>query len=193
VWAVKESSLSLRGRTFTYIKGIVQPLNCIMYRCQVGKFIYGLITVIHLQRIAPRLAPDLKALGIEVGYFREGQDRNRLICLEKVVKISSISSIPSIDDAKASQDNSLKADDIADDTRTISNVTDDIADGIANTDDTRTISSSSIVRAENTSEQRFHTVADDMDDMDNKKSLSSSQLNKTTNSIEIPEATDDEF
>jgi hypothetical protein len=146
-----------------------------------------------LSRQLTRLAPDLKALGIEVGYFREGQDRNRLICLEKVVKISSISSIPSIDDAKASQDNSLKADDIADDTRTISNVTDDIADGIANTDDTRTISSSSIVRAENTSEQRFHTVADDMDDMDNKKSLSSSQLNKTTNSIEIPEATDDEF
>jgi hypothetical protein len=146
-----------------------------------------------LSRQLTRLAPDLKALGIEVGYFREGQDRNRLICLEKVVKISSISSIPSIDDAKASQDNSLNADDIADDTRTISNVTDDIADGITNTDDTRTISSSGIVRAENTSEKGFHAVADDMDDMDDKKSLSSSQLNKTTNSIEIPEATEDEF
>jgi hypothetical protein len=143
-----------------------------------------------LSRQLTRLAPDLKALGIEVGYFREGQDRNRLICLEKVVKISSIPSIPSIDDTKASQDNGLKADDTMDDTRTISNVTDDIADDITNTDDTRTISTSYIVRAEHKPEQRFQTVADDMDD---KKSLSSQQPNKVINSIEIPEATDNEF
>jgi hypothetical protein len=120
-----------------------------------------------LSRQLNRLAPDLKALGIEVGYFREGQDRNRLICLEKVVKISSISSIPSVDDTKSSQGRGLKADD----TRTISNVTDDIADGITNTDDTRTITSSDIVHAENVAEQGFQTMADDMDD---KNSLSSS-------------------
>ncbi|WP_373546361.1 hypothetical protein [Chamaesiphon sp.] len=146
-----------------------------------------------LSRQLTRLAPDLKALGIEVGYFREGQDRNRLICLEKVVKISSIPSIPSIDDAKASQDNDLKEDDIADDTRTISDVTDDIADGITNTDDTRTIPPSYIVHPESSPGQRVQPMADGMDDMDDKKSLSSSQVDKTSNLIEIPEATDDEF
>lgn len=108
-----------------------------------------------LSRQLTRLAPDLKALGIEVGYFREGQDRNRLICLEKVVKISSISSISSADDTKASQDKGLNTDDIMDDTRTISNITDDIADDITNTDDTRTISHSHIVHAESTPEQSF--------------------------------------
>jgi hypothetical protein len=150
-----------------------------------------------LSRQLTRLAPDLKALGIEVGYFREGQDRNRLICLEKVVKISSISSIPSIDETKASQDNGLKADDMADDmaddTRTISNVTDDIADGITNTDDTRTIPPSYIVRPESSPAQRVQLMADGMDDMDDKKSLSSKQPNKVIDSCDIPEATEDEF
>ncbi len=146
-----------------------------------------------LSRQLTRLAPDLKALGIEVGYFREGQDRNRLICLEKVVKISSIPSIPSIDDTKSSQDNGLKADDTMDDTRTISNVTDDIADGITNTDDTRTIPPSHIVRPESTSGHEFQPVTDGMDGMDDKKALFSKQLNKANNLIEIPEATDEEF
>ena len=146
-----------------------------------------------LSRQLTRLAPDLKALGIEVGYFREGQDRNRLICLEKVVKISSLSSIPSIDNTKASQDNGLKADDMADDTRTISNVTDDIADGITNTDDTRTIPPSYIVHPESSPGQGVQPMADGMDDKDDKKSLSSKQPNKVIDSCDIPEATDDEF
>jgi Domain of unknown function (DUF3854) len=146
-----------------------------------------------LSRQLTRLAPDLKALGIEVGYFRAGQDRNRLICLEKVVKISSISSIPSIDETKASQDNGLKADDMADDTRTISNVTDDIANGITNTDDTRTIPPSYIVRPESSPAQRVQPVADGMDGMDDKKSLSSKQPNKVIDSCDIPEAIEDEF
>ena len=146
-----------------------------------------------LSRQLTRLAPDLKALGIEVGYFREGQDRNRLICLEKVVKISSLSSIPSIDNTKASQDNGLKADDMADDTRTISNVTDDIADGITNTDDTRTIPPSCIVHPESSPGQGVQPIADGMDDKDDKKSLSSKQPNKVIYSCDIPEATDDEF
>jgi hypothetical protein len=146
-----------------------------------------------LSRQLTRLAPDLKALGIEVGYFRAGQDRNRLICLEKVVKISSIPSIPSIDDTKASQGNGLKADDMADDTRTISNVTDDIADGITNTDDTRTIPPSYIVRPESSPAQKVQPIADGMDDKDDKKSTSSKQPKKVIDSIDIPEATDEEF
>jgi hypothetical protein len=52
VWADRESSLSLRGRTFTFIPRTVQPLGCIMSRYQAGSVIYGLATVIQLQRIA---------------------------------------------------------------------------------------------------------------------------------------------
>ena len=46
--------MSFEGRTFTFIKRIVQLLRCFMSGSQAGKVIYGLITVIHLQRIAPR-------------------------------------------------------------------------------------------------------------------------------------------
>ena len=45
--------MSFEGRTFTFIKRIVQLLGCFMSGSQAGKVIYGLITVIHLQRIAP--------------------------------------------------------------------------------------------------------------------------------------------
>ncbi len=53
MWADRESSLSLRGRAYTYIPRTVQPLTCIMSGYRAGDFIYGLITVIQSQRIAP--------------------------------------------------------------------------------------------------------------------------------------------
>ena len=142
-----------------------------------------------LSRQLTRLAPDLKALGIEVGYFREGQDRNRLICLEKVVKISSISSIPSIDGSEASQGKDLNEDD----PRTIFNTTDDLADDNTNTDDPRTIPNSEIVRAQSPPGQRVQPVSEGMDDMDDKKLPLSKQPEKVSNLDDIPEATEDEF
>ena len=142
-----------------------------------------------LSRQLTRLAPDLKALGIEVGYFRAGQDRNRLICLEKVVKISSISSIPSIDGSEASQGKDLNEDD----PRTIFNTTDDLADDNTNTDDPRTIPNCEIVRAQSQPGQRVEPVADGMDDMDDKKLPLSKQPEKVSNLDDIPEATEDEF
>jgi hypothetical protein len=45
--------MSFEGRSFTFIKRIVQLLKCFMSGSQAGKVIYGLDTVIHLQRIAP--------------------------------------------------------------------------------------------------------------------------------------------
>jgi hypothetical protein len=72
-----------------------------------------------LSRQLNRLAPDLKAQGIEVGYFTEGRKCTRFICLEKVVKISSASSASSADDLNVNQDNDSDADDIADGMQTI--------------------------------------------------------------------------
>jgi hypothetical protein len=123
-----------------------------------------------LSRQLTRLAPDLKAVGIEVGYLREGQDRNRLVCIEKVVKISSLSSIPSADDNKVSQGAGLKADDITDDIAdgiiNKDDITDDIADGIMNKDDTRTITPSHIVHDESQLGKGFQPSTDDKDDKD---------------------------
>jgi energy-coupling factor transporter ATP-binding protein EcfA2 len=141
-----------------------------------------------LSRQLTRLAPDLKALGIQVGYFREGQDRNRLICLEKVVKISFISSIPSADGTKPSHSDGFEADDTMDDMRTILDVTDDIADGITNTDDTRTIPPSYIVRPESSPGQRVQPVADDKDDMDDKNSLSSNESPIPEKSLKVDDS-----
>jgi hypothetical protein len=188
VWLMEKTPLVWKGTASELLNELEKHTDEATYRSR-----YFPKASNSLSRQLTRLAPDLKALGIEVGYFREGQDRNRLICLEKVVKISSIPSIPSIDDTKASQDNGLKADDMADDTRTISNVTDDIADGVTNTDDTRTIPPSYIVHPESSPGQRVQPMADGMDDMDDKKLLSSKQPNKVIDSCEIPEATDDEF
>jgi hypothetical protein len=40
-----------------------------------------------LTRQLNRLSPDLRAMGIDIGYLREGKECTRLICIQKVVKI----------------------------------------------------------------------------------------------------------
>jgi hypothetical protein len=54
--------MSFEARSFTFIKRIVQLLKCFMSRSQAGKVIYGLDTVIHLQRIAPT-PPNIERAG----------------------------------------------------------------------------------------------------------------------------------
>jgi hypothetical protein len=142
-----------------------------------------------LSRQLTRLAPDLKALGIEVGYLREGKECTRLICLEKVVKISSVSSaMPH----KRSHSNDLTADDKQTIPVKTDDNTDDIADGIIKADDKQTIPANGIVCHQSHSAQSFQGLADDTDDTDDKKSPFSKQSSKVINS-EIPEAADDEF
>jgi hypothetical protein len=53
VWADRESSLSLRGRAYTYIPRTVQPLHVSCLDTRLVVLFYGLDTVIILQRIAP--------------------------------------------------------------------------------------------------------------------------------------------
>jgi hypothetical protein len=68
-----------------------------------------------LSRQLNRLAPDLEEQGIKVAYFTEGRKCTRVICLEKVVKISSAPSAPSADDLNAERKQSSHRDDLADD------------------------------------------------------------------------------
>jgi Domain of unknown function (DUF3854) len=132
-----------------------------------------------LSRQLTRLAPDLKAWGIEVGYFREGKECTRLICLEKVVKISSVSSVSSAISSKCNQ----RKNSTADDKQTIpvkaDGNTNDIADGIIKADDKQTIPVNDIVCHEIRSKQSFRNLADDTDDTDDIFTTFSSKENRT--------------
>jgi hypothetical protein len=103
-----------------------------------------------LSRQLNRLAPDLEEQGIKVTYFTEGRKCTRVICLEKVVQISSAPSVTSVDDLNADRGKSYHRDDLADDTR--------------NTDDKQTIEPEGIVCARTTEERDFTNFADDTTD-----------------------------
>jgi hypothetical protein len=103
-----------------------------------------------LSRQLNRLAPDLEEQGIKVAYFTEGRKCTRVICLEKVVKMSSAPSVPSADDLNAHRGESSNRDDLADDTR--------------NADDEQTIEPEGVVCAITTEEQYFTDLADDTTD-----------------------------
>ncbi len=66
VWAGRESQLSLLDRIFTCIRPRVQPLLLLDL---VGEFIYGLLTVIHFQRIA--LVTPLERFGLRHGGWKK--------------------------------------------------------------------------------------------------------------------------
>jgi hypothetical protein len=110
-----------------------------------------------------------------VGYFREGKECTRFICLEKVVKISSVSSVSSASPPNSMPSNDFEADDKADDKQTIpykaDDNTDDMADGIIQADDKQTIPLNDIVCYQTQQGQGFHVSADDTDDTDDKNSL----------------------
>jgi hypothetical protein len=107
-----------------------------------------------LSRQLTRLIPDLRAIGIEIGFLREGKECKRVIHLENVVKVSSVSSVSSAMPAKPSHSNDL----VADDKQTI----------LAEADDKQTISTNDIVCRQTQPEQHFKALADDTDDTDDK-------------------------
>jgi hypothetical protein len=107
-----------------------------------------------------RLAPDLKALEIDLLEVKTGHDRTKLLILEKVVKVSSVSSANDQKNLKPAQEKTLNADDTADDTLNA----DDTADDTFDADDKRTIEKNGIVRTETATEQQVASFADDADD-----------------------------
>jgi Bifunctional DNA primase/polymerase, N-terminal len=113
-----------------------------------------------LSRQLNRLAPDLKAQGIDVRYFTEGRKCTRFICLEKIVKTSSASSASSADDLKTNQSKHYDADDIADGMQT----TLDFADDTFDANGMQTIGNKSSVCAKTTQGHGIYHIADDADD-----------------------------
>ncbi|WP_373542033.1 DUF3854 domain-containing protein [Chamaesiphon sp.] len=113
-----------------------------------------------LKRQLNRLAPDLKALGIDVREARIGKVGTRQIVLEKCVILSSVSSAECQHSEKTSQDNDCRADDIsmADDK------VDGKADDILTADDKADDKNEDIVSHRNTEQQRVSRLADDADD-----------------------------
>ena len=124
-----------------------------------------------LSRQLNRLAPDLKAQGIEVGYFTEGRKCTRVICLEKVVKTSSVSSASSADDLKTNQGKHSDADDIADDT--------------LDADDKQTIKKKGIVCAKTIQGKGIQHIADDADDKNTLFSKTSLEIIKHTSILKV--------
>jgi Domain of unknown function (DUF3854) len=128
-----------------------------------------------LSRQLNRLAPDLKAVGIQIVFTKEGDKWTRFICLEKELKISSVSSVSSGDKPKGSQSKDLNTADLTDDTNGITDDTDDITD---DTDDTSSALNSNIVGVRSTTPQGFHKKTDDTDDTDDKNLNSSNRLER---------------
>jgi Domain of unknown function (DUF3854) len=135
-----------------------------------------------LSRQLNRLAPDLKAVGIQIVFTREGDKWTRFICLEKELKISSVSSVSSGDKPKSSQSKDLNTDDITDDT---DGITDD-------TDDTSSALNPNIVGGRSTAPPGFQQKTDDTDDTDN-QNLNSSKRLERENTIADWEVPEDEF
>jgi hypothetical protein len=113
-----------------------------------------------LKRQLNRLAPDLKALGIDVREARLGKAGTRIIVLEKVVILSSVSSAECQPSEKTSQDNDLRADDNADDIFTADDKVDNNADDILMADD----KTEDIVSHRTAEHERVSSWADDADD-----------------------------
>jgi hypothetical protein len=116
-----------------------------------------------------------------VGYFTEGRKCTRFICLEKVVKISSASSVSSADDLNVNQDNDSDADDIADGMQTILN----LADDTFNADDKQTIEKKSIVCAKTSQLQGIHHFTDDANDKNTLVSKTSLENFKQTAILKV--------
>jgi Domain of unknown function (DUF3854) len=121
-----------------------------------------------LKRQLNRLAPDLKALGIDVREARIGKAGTRQIVLEKCVILSSASSAECQPSEKTSQDNDCRADDKADDKADDISMADDKiygkADDILTADDKADDQNEDIVSHRNTEQQRVSRLADDADD-----------------------------
>jgi hypothetical protein len=97
-----------------------------------------------LSRQLNRLAPDLKAVGIQIAFTKEGDKWTRFICLERVLKIASV---PSVSPEKKPKDSHSK--DLITDS-----ITDGITDGIENTDGISSASNLNTVGNQSTAQRK---------------------------------------
>ncbi|WP_310415213.1 DUF3854 domain-containing protein, partial [Chamaesiphon sp. OTE_8_metabat_110] len=138
-----------------------------------------------LKRQLNRLAPDLKALGIDVREARIGKAGTRQIVLEKCVILSSVLSAERLPSPETSQDNDLRADDKADDISMADDKSDVKADDISMADDWADVKADDILMADDWADDKTEDIVSHRtseqervsrlaDDTDNKNSPSTS-------------------
>jgi energy-coupling factor transporter ATP-binding protein EcfA2 len=139
-----------------------------------------------LTRQLNRLAPDLKSMGIDLQSIREGKDCTRFICIQKVVKIASVASVPSATPFKPSRGNDFQADAMADGKQTLLNM----ADATLKADGTVNNSVGNSVCHETQTGQEVQSEADATDATDAISSPSSAvEAKKKVDSIASPPKT----
>ncbi len=133
-----------------------------------------------LSRQLNRLSPDLRAIGVDVQYLKDnGKERTRYICIQKGVKVSSVSSVSSVSFTEPSQGKAFSADDKPDDKPDDKNKPSVI---VRNT-----------VRAETSTGKESQEITDDADDTDDDftpLSVNGETNDQSTKNREVPE---DEF
>jgi hypothetical protein len=158
-----------------------------------------------LSRQLKRLTPDLKALGLEVKEgIRSNNKETRSIVIEKVIKVSATSATSATMPSEPMTESGFSGGGYTEkyppqtrhspeSIRHKPESTEESNDSGGYLSATNHLSATNPPLPESMDSNTFNPLVADVADVADKNSLSSSQLNKTTNSIEIPEATDDEF
>jgi hypothetical protein len=158
-----------------------------------------------LSRQLKRLTPDLKAMGLEVKEgIRSNNKETRSIVIEKVLKVSATSATSATTPSEPIADGSFSGGGYTEkyppqtrhspeSIRHKPESTEESNDSGGEVSATNHLSATNPPLPEPIDNNAFNPLVADVADVADKNSLSSSQLNKTSNSSYIPEATDDEF
>ena len=158
-----------------------------------------------LSRQLKRLTPDLKALGLEVKEgIRSNNKETRSIVIEKVLKVSATPATSATNSPEPIPEDGFSSGGYTENhppqtrhspesIRHKPESTEESIDGGGYLSATNHLSATNPLLPEPIDSNALNPLVADVADMADKNSLSSSQLNKTSNSSYIPEATDDEF
>jgi hypothetical protein len=158
-----------------------------------------------LSRQLKRLTPDLKALGLEVREgIRSNNKETRSIVIEKVLKVSATPATPATNSPEPMPENGFSGGGYTENHPPLTRhspesirhkpeSTEESVDSGGYLSATNHVSATNPPLAEPIHSNTLNPIVADVAGVADKNSLSSKQPNKVINSIEIPEATDDEF
>jgi hypothetical protein len=158
-----------------------------------------------LSRQLKRLTPDLKALGLEVKEgIRSNNKETRSIVIEKVLKVSATSATPANNSPEPISEDGFSGGGYTENHPPLTRhspesirhkpeSTEESNDSGGYLSATNHLSATNPPLPEPIDSNAFNPLVADVADVADKNSLFSSQVDKISNSIEIPEATDEEF
>ncbi|WP_310482591.1 bifunctional DNA primase/polymerase [Chamaesiphon sp. VAR_48_metabat_403] len=158
-----------------------------------------------LSRQLKRLTPDLKALGLEVREgIRSNNKETRSIVIEKVLKVSATPATSATNSPEPMPENGFRGGGYTENHPPLTRhspesirhkpeSTEESVDSGGYLSATNHVSATNPPLAEPIHSNTLNPIVADVAGVADKNSLSSKQPNKVINSIEIPEATDDEF